>query len=283
MLLKIITTTVLIFAFTALFAQIDDTYDTRKSGEHKVDSANMLLGEIYIIPFQDELFNCMFSKEIMRDNNVYFDEMRDIIKAALMKQLTQHLTDSLTALSYTKLPEATKRQNDFATANTMTYVYRELPDGKEDKDQATLKQKLKKKKKKKEKQEGTYIKDGQIVSERSTVEKFMDAEFKNNDLLFFLKDVHQTKYVITINQLDIELPPGATQLHLQHNKFERLIKAHYTIFDENGLAVHGGIGTVRFPNNQNNLRIITEEILAELAKGLSDTFYTAVKKHENKK
>lgn len=260
----------------------DETYETRKNKEHKIDSADMLLGEVYAIPFQDELFNCMFSREIMSENNVEFHELRSLMKNALMKNLTGALSDSLTALSYTKMPDATQKQNDFATANTMSYVYRELPAGTQEEEKKSLKDRLKTKKKRKKKEEGTYIKDGQIVTERSKNEKFMDVEFKNDDLLFFLREIHKTQFIITINQFDMTIPPNAGQLQIQHGKFERQIRAHYSIFNTAGEHIHGGIATVSFPPNENNLKVINEEVLAELTRGLSATFYAAINKYQNK-
>lgn len=280
--IKKITPLVLLIVFSSVLTAQDGTYETNKNKEHKLDSADMLLGEVYAIPFQDELFNCMFAKEIMRENNVNFNELRSLMKAALMTQLTQALSDSLSALSYTKMPETTQKQNDFATANTMTYVYRELPAGNQKDEKKSLKERLKLKKEKKKKQEGTYIQDGQVVTERSKTEKYMDVEFKNDDLLFFLKDIHKTKYIITINQFDMTIPPNAGQLQIQHNKFQRQIRAHYSIFDTEGNHIHGGIATIDFPPNENNLKVINEKVMAELAGGLANTFYTAVNKHQNK-
>lgn len=280
--IKKITPFVLLIVFSSVLTAQDGTYETNKNKEHKLDSADMLLGEVYAIPFQDELFNCMFAKEIMRENNVNFNELRSLMKAALMTQLTQALSDSLSALSYTKMPETTQKQNDFATANTMTYVYRELPAGNQKDEKKSLKERLKLKKEKKKKQDGTYIQDGQVVTERSKTEKYMDVEFKNDDLLFFLKDIHKTKYIITINQFDMTIPPNAGQLQIQHNKFQRQIRAHYSIFDTEGNHIHGGIATIDFPPNENNLKVINEKVMAELAGGLANTFYTAVNKHQNK-
>lgn len=280
--IKKITPFVLLIVFSSVLTAQDGTYETNKNKEHKLDSADMLLGEVYAIPFQDELFNCMFAKEIMRENDINFNELRSLMKAALMTQLTQALSDSLSALSYTKMPETTQKQNDFATANTMTYVYRELPAGNQKNEKKSLKERLKLKKEKKKKREGTYIQDGQVVTERSKTEKYMDVEFKNDDLLFFLKDIHKTKYIITINQFDMTIPPNAGQLQIQHNKFQRQIRAHYSIFDTEGNHIHGGIATIDFPPNENNLKVINEKVLAELAGGLANTFYTAVNKHQNK-
>lgn len=281
MLKKILTFLFILVLSTSISAQ-DGTYETRKNKEHKLDTANIILGDVYVIPFQNELFNCMFAQQIMNENEVEFDELRTLIKEALMKNLTRALSDSLTALSYTKMPENTQKQNDFATANTMTYVYRELPAGDQKEEKKSLKKRLKKKKEKKKKQEGTYIQDGQIVSERSKAEKFMDVEFKNDDLLFFLKDIHKTKFIITINQFDMSIPPNAGQLQIQHGKFQREVRAHYSIFDTEGKHIHGGIAVVSFPPNENNLKIINENVLAELAEGLADTFYSIIEKYQNK-
>ena len=256
----------------------DETYHA-KSHQSARGNEDSLQAEMYLVPFQDKLFNCMFSKEIMRQSDVTFEEMKNKMKAGFMRRLSNSLADSVSVLSYLNLPDETVKHHSDVTQASGKLNFRELPSGSDsEEEKQTLKERLTRKKEKKKKEEGTYIKNGQIVSERTTRQKFMDIDYEEGDLLYMLRNEYGAEYVLSINQFDLRIPPQAGQLQIQHGTFEREVHAHYSLHNTKGESLHGGIAVISFPPNENNLDYIIEEVFPELAQGLTRAVMEYVEK-----
>ncbi|MDR9397436.1 MAG: hypothetical protein RI562_00110 [Salibacter sp.] len=264
--------------FTALnsFAQ-DETYRVNAGESDDKASASSELGDLYVVPFKDALFKCHFSQELMNVNGLKFEELSDTLKFGLVKAVSKTFGDSVSSIHFQNPRKAVLVKNNELAFNSMKYEYVGVPKVEEEKSKLD-KFKSKFKKKEEPKREGTYIENGQLRTNRSKGDKYMNAVFQRDDFLFLLREKHQTDYLVSINQLDFVIPMDASQLDIQHNRYNRNLQAHYSVYKTDGTWLHGGKAAIKVPASDNSVLTINETYMPELAKIIFSQFQAATER-----
>jgi hypothetical protein len=264
---------ILFFLFLFLGVNLNaqnETYKIERSDEGREEFV-MPQGDIYLAPFSDRLFRCDFSKEMMSENQMEFPALRDSLRAYLNHAIQTKLTDkSQTVVNPSVFPEFEQNKQFEAYKTGINYAYKPLPEPEPEK-KSLIKGKSKPVN---AKSGGARIEQGQIKSEREQGRKFMDAEIKSEDFLRLLTVLHQTQYLITINQLEI-VYAVPNQLDIQHERFKRQIAVHYSVFDLNGKKLSAGLAETQADGKMNSLVFYRDSVFPIIADQIAASISTS--------
>lgn len=102
---------------------------------------------------------------------------------------------------------------------------------------------------------GTRIKEGQIVSVEDSREYITKGKIINQIIVDSTFKKYKTDYIIYITFLEI-LNAANNQIEFEQEKYNRIIKAHYTVFDKDGNELFSLIKKHWFNSNENDLPTI---------------------------
>ena len=80
----------------------------------------------------------------------------------------------------------------------------------------------------------------------------MNVELKDSTLLPYLNEVYGTELFLFINQFDINTDFESC-IDLENGIYERIIKVHFSIYNQYNILMDGDYVEVRFPSNENNI------------------------------
>jgi hypothetical protein len=223
-----------------VFAQ-EDTYNTENRRAQL--SSDTMTVDFLIIPASKRLYNSFFDRQMIEANNIDFNTLRDTTLSTLAYQVANAFNDSL--------PSGVIPESNSEYAEDMNFVYESIeykyelvPELK--KEETTLnkwKKKLPKKKQKEEPKKGTYMENGQIVSNPESNPQYTNIEVLNSDFLFVLNQKYKATTFVFINQYEMVIPTHVDHVGLQSDNYARVLKTHYSIVNMDGKVVHSGLVT----------------------------------------
>lgn len=247
-------------AFATVFSQNTTTGDAATSnnkGKHN----------ILIVPFESKMYLSDIDKDIAAKNAMSFQEIKTKFRAALDQNIFIASKAYFNPFSfYTVEPQEAQKELMYIY-NSIGYKYEVMPEEevvKKENIGTKLARKFKKSKRSEDPASGAgtndgYIKagvqNGEIVSQVDNREKYMNTKLSNNNLLPTLNKKYQPSYYIFINELDIKRSADKRYV-ASSEQYQREIKVHYTIFDEEGKEVNSGAIKARFPSGQNDINTI---------------------------
>ncbi len=261
--------TFFLFTFTGLWAQ-DDTFNKYdRQGQLAKDSTNV---EVLVIPTNPELYNSFFDREMMEVNNISFYTLRDTILMTLSQKVAQAIRDTLAC---SVLPESqTGYTEDMAFVyESISYSYELVPQPVEE---VTTINKWKKKIKKSDPQEeqkkGTYMQEGQIMTNQETRPRYTNIKITNPDFLYVLNKKYHANQFVFINKFEMEISTNITQVDIQSDNYPREIRVHYTVVDSSGVEVTSGLIVRNSSSYDNQLEYLFNESLTQIGVEITNKF-----------
>lgn len=114
-------------------------------------------------------------------------------------------------------------------------------------------------------QKGTLITRGELTVAPQHEEKFMRTTLSNPELINTLYQDFGAEYYIFIGQIDLLMAPGTTQESIQRSRYQRIVRAHYTIYHRDGTTVAAGTASCEFPSQMTMLGNIRDKCFPALA------------------
>ncbi len=99
---------------------------------------------------------------------------------------------------------------------------------------------------------GTRIKEGQLVTVEDNRELITKAKIYNPIIVDSTFKKYKSEYVIFVNELDI-INASPSQTDYEQERYQRLIKVHYTVFDKEGTELFSLIKKRSFSSQENDL------------------------------
>lgn len=220
------------------FAQ-DDTYNKyNHEGQLSKDSINV---KVMVIPTNPELYNSFYDRQMMEVNNLSFYKLRDTILMTLSQKVSEAINDTV---SSAVVPESQSGYTeDMAFIyKSITYTYELVPQPQEE--VSTLhkwKNKIAKKEPEPEKRKGTFMEEGQIVTNQETRPRYTNVKIVNPDFLFVLNKRYHAEIFVFINQYEMEINNEISQIDIQSDNYPREIRVHYSVIDVDGKEITSGI------------------------------------------
>ena len=108
----------------------------------------------------------------------------------------------------------------------------------------------------------THIEGGQIVGNVDNRPKYIKTEVSEKSQLVEVSNDLKSKKFLFINELDL------ININTSNTAESQLMKVHYSVIDENGNYVKGGLITTTFSANINEISTIMGEEFHSIAKQL---------------
>jgi hypothetical protein len=220
---------ILSFTLSAQHTTINKKEDKSLApGKHKV----------MLIPFEPRLYMSEIDHAINKETKLNAKE----IKAKFRDGINEQLYKSIKAhhLVVDLMDDTVKTKKDLGEIyQYLSLEYMKVPD------QANYKPPVKEK-------EQQVIKNGQIVDETNTDQRFMNAKIRNATLVPYLYGKYKTDIFVFINQLDIKSSNSLAPGELQAKEGFRKIVVHYTVYTFDAKEINSGIAETLFPVALNN-------------------------------
>jgi hypothetical protein len=252
-------------------AEIEEVETTakfsRKKETESIDSLNLerLYNRVMIIPYEPRMYFSEVDRNIAKKNELNYTQIngrfRDIILASIMSEIDETYRNPVTLWNTTN----EERLKD------LDYVYQHISYSYEVFDTTAILKKNRDKSQSKKYAPAKKIVNGQLVAPTDNSVKYMNAVFKNKEVLSYLTKKYETDLYVFINELDIK--NDLSDLYsISNDNYKREIKIHYTIMDGNGNHIYGGLAGHTFHSEQNDMyeivRLCFPSISSQLASNL---------------
>ena len=206
--------------------------------------------KILIIPFEEKLFYCDIMRDLTKVNQLSQQQIYDRLRNEIQLSLKAALKDSMETATFLNTDSITDEDliNIYAVLG-----YKYVPVPIEEKEEKTGKGK-KKNVKTPEPKGDVGLRNGQVVAERQTVERYMSAQLKNHDVLNQFYTNYGINKFLFINQMDVKMDLTDPEMAFVDPK--RLVAIHYTIMDKDGQEISGGLAQAQFPGTESRLNYI---------------------------
>lgn len=224
--------------------------------------------KLLIIPFEDKMFFTDLYRELTAANQINQEQIRNRLRRAIQLSTRSSMRDSLDIHLFLRVDSVAKEElADIHSAIAYDYV----PVKKFDKKGKEIKP---------EKAPEKGIRNGQIVSERTVDERYMNTVVRKPEILRQLNDRYEVNRFLFINQLDIK-----HDLRDPNTAFldpKRLIQVHYTFVDLYGKELGSGLAIQEYSGRTTNLDRIISDNMYKVAAQISKTLKPKPEKEKKK-
>jgi hypothetical protein len=216
------------------------------AGKHKV----------MLVPFEPRLYLSEIDHAINKETKLSAKEIKAKFRDGINEQLYKSLRSKHAVVDL--MEDTAKTKKDLADIyQYLILEYMKVPD------QAHYKPPVKEK-------EQQVIKNGQIVDETNTDQRFMNAKIKNATLVPYLYGKYKTDIFVFINELDIKSSGSLAPAETQSTEGFRKIVVHYTVYTYDAKEINSGIAETQFPVTVNNPNKIINTYFAKIGQLISE-------------
>ncbi|TXB64687.1 hypothetical protein FRY74_09555 [Vicingus serpentipes] len=259
----------IIFIITLFIFSIKLTAQNNTMGTVTNSEANGK-AKVLIIPFEPRLYISDIDKELVKENQMNFQDIKAKFRAALDQNIYISLKKYYTSLSFYTIPQEDAIKELSYIYNSIGYKYEVMP-VEEVVEKENTGKKLMNKFKKKEREEEPIeagINNGQIVSQTDDREKYMMTKISNENLINTLNKQYQATYYLFINELDIKRT--MKESGGMNSQSQREIKVHYTIFNNQEKVMDSGAIKTLFNSSENDIEKIIKSEFPLIADKLAE-------------
>lgn len=241
----------LLFPFLAM-GQTDmfDDEKVTKSDQEVYAEGVKEESKILIIPFEEKLFYSDIMRDLTTVNKMGANEIYHRLRNEIQLSMKKALKDSMETAMF--LNTDSLLESDLVSIYAVLgYQYVPVP---KELDEAKRGKKKPTKKKQPEAKKELGIRDGQVIAERQVEERYMNAKLKDNSILNQFYTNYGINRFLFINQMDVKMDLSDPETAFLDPR--RLVAIHYTILDENGIQLSGGLAEAQFPGTESRLNYI---------------------------
>lgn len=233
--------------------------------------------KILIIPFEEKLFYCDIMRDLTTVNQLSKEQVYNRFRNEIQLSLQKALKDSMETATFLNTDSIT----DTDLVNIYSVLgYKYLPVPVEEELEEGKKKKAKKKKLQPEPKKEVGIRNGQVVAERQTVERYMSAQLKDYAVLNQFYTNYGINKFLFINQMDVKM--DLTDPETAYLDPRRLVAIHYTIMDKDGRQISGGLASAQFLGTESRLNYIIGANFYKLSAEVLSSLFKAEKEEEEK-
>ena len=217
---------------------------------------------IMLIPFEPRLYMSEVDHAINKETKLSAKE----IKAKFRDGINEQLYKSIKAnhLVVDLMDDTVKTKKDLGDIyQYLSLEYMKVPD------QTNYKPPVKEK-------DQQVIRNGQIVDETNTDQRFMNAKVKNATLVPYLYGKYKTDIFVFINELDIKASNSLSPGEIQTKEGFRKIIVHYTVYTYDAKEINSGVAETQFPVALNNPTKIVNTYFAKIAQIITERINLAL-------
>ena len=258
---------------TLFLSAQNETYRIDKGKPQPGEKAEYLVGDIVYVPFKNQLYKSHFDKELMEHNQLEYAELRDSLQQGLARAIAIACDSNYTIVSLGS-HQSRLEQDLNIIHEALSYDYKRVPTGTNDESLnarnkvGSMLKKFRSNDKQKQK-EGTYIENGQLVSQQSKGEKYMSVYLDDQDVLKVFAASYKNNHILSVNQFEFVVPATVDPIQLQTGIYDREIVVHYSFLDRKGKEVKGGKARVSVPSNVLSINDIANSYLMKMGQQIA--------------
>lgn len=234
---------------------------------------NLNKQSVLLIPFQAKLYLSDVNRDLMIANDLTSKEVISRFTAGVDQSILFAFEKRCRVSSFYQIDQKDMDRD-------LAYIYRNVKLKYELVSKTKEKNNIKtiKFKKRSEEYQGGRIEDGQIKTTRDNRERYMKAIVTDNNMLDSMHYIFNNKFFLFINELDLK-NQYADAIEMGRLNYNRELKLHYTIYNDDGEILSTGISKTTFPAKLNDINkiiknyfpILAEQIYADLFRENEDT------------
>ncbi len=239
---------------------------------HPDDSLIRKYQKVMIIPFENNMYVCGIQPYLAassgRTHIEIVEYFRDAVAIELQNQFL-YLYNTASLIHYSDT-----NKDIFKAYDAVSYKFEIAPEEKEeetDKDNSLDKAKNKAKnlfkRKKATKYQRGLVKNGHIVSNKNTEQKFASVVVRKKENIAYLSKKYKADLFVYITEMDIENDISDQNAFI-NNEYERFLRLHYSMVNKKGEVIGKGLVYSKFPNSVNTIEEIKKTYLPMVAKKL---------------
>jgi hypothetical protein len=209
--------------------------------------------KVILVPFDPILYNSEIDRELAKTNNLSFDEIREKFRMSMDFQAGMFLKQRFYVI-------APFREKDEQIKNDLRVIYKGI---------AFNYVPLKTAKETSAKSKRSEIRNGQLVEVDNSGAKYMSTVIKDEKLLPYLNTKYGSELYVFVTQFEI-LNDMTDEAALAAGRYPRYVRIHYSILDNEGKTVNGGILRSLVPNNLYDIKKISETALRDIGQQIVD-------------
>ncbi|MBP7808589.1 MAG: hypothetical protein KA163_04815 [Bacteroidia bacterium] len=220
--------------------------------------------KIMLIPFEPRLYMSEIDYALNKESKLSGKQIKALFRDGINEQLYKSLKAQHQVVDL--MDDTIKTKKDLAEIyQHLVLEYMKVPDQKNYKPPV------------KEKQEQT-IKNGQIIDESNTDQRFMNAKINTPGLVPHLYKTYKSDIFVFINQLDIKASNSggpADAATTTTDGFRKLV-VHYTVYTFDAKEINSGIAETQFPAALNDPKKIVSGYFSKLAQIITERINLAL-------
>jgi hypothetical protein len=239
---------------------------------HPDDSLIRKYQKVMIIPFENNMYVCGIQPYLAASSGKTHIEIVEYFREAVAIELQNQFLYLYNTASLIHYSDTNK--DIFKAYDAVSYKFEIAPEEDEeetDKDNSLDKAKNKAKnlfkRKKATKYQRGLVKDGNIVSNKNTEQKFASAVVRKKENIQYLSKKYRADLFVYITEMDVENDISDQNAFI-NNEYERFLRLHYTMINKKGEVIGKGVVYTKFPNSVNTIEEINKTYLPLVAKKL---------------
>jgi len=243
---------------------------------HPNDSLIRKYQKVMIIPFESNMYICGIQPYLAASSGKTHLEIVEFFRNAVALELQNQFLYLYSTASLIHYSDTNK--DIFKAYDAIAYKFEIAPIEKEEIDQGNPIDKARslfKRKNSKEYKRG-LTKQGNIVSNKNTEQKFAAITVRKKENIAYLSKKYKADLFVYITEMDIE-NDISNQSAFINNEYERFLRLHYSMVNKTGEVISKGLVHIKFPNSVNTIQEIKKTYLPLIAKKLTTKLPQPVK------
>jgi hypothetical protein len=239
------------------------------------DTSKPLFNKVMIIPFEESMYLCGIQTYLAQKSRKTHNEIVNYFREETALELQNQFLYRYNTVSLLHFNDTAK--DLFRAYDAISYKFEIAPVEEEkevskttlDKAKNLSKNLFKKKDSKPSAYKRGTTNEGQIVSRKSTAQKFATINVSKPETLKYLGEKYRADLFVYVTEFDIQ-NDMSNQIAFVDGTYKRLLRLHFSMINIDGKIVEKGLITVPFPNNENDITIIRTLYLPIAAKKMMD-------------
>ncbi len=239
---------------------------------HPNDSLIRKYKKVMIIPFESNMYVCGIQPYLAASSGKTHIEIVDFFRNAVAIELQNQFLYLYNTASLIHYSDTNK--DIFKAYDAVSYKFEIAPEEQEEIDEndnsldkAKNKAKNLFKKKKSKKYKRGLVKNGNIVSNKNTEQKFASVVVRKKSNIAYLSKKYKADLFVYITEMDMENDISDQNAFI-NNEYERFLRLHYSMVNRKGEVIEKGLVYTKFPSSVNKIEEIKKTYLPLVAKKL---------------
>jgi len=242
-------------------------FDSFDGGDNEITNAKNIKKikgkSVLIVPFNYDLYNNQESEKMAEASDMEYEQMINYMRLSLDSAIVKSLKDSIKVTSLlSNYTAGVTSDIEYVHGHSIYYMMNKPLPVESDEKYSLF---ANKKNTSTESPLNGTIQKGDIVSKvEDNSKKFLNVKFDDINLINNITTKHQTRYILFITEFDLYGSYSNAYPKVGGN-FSRVIRVHYSIYENTGEFVYGDFALAAFPSIENNVPTVCSAYFPEIA------------------